>query len=93
MAKNVTFKKNSQGFRSVLMSTGASSMCYSKACAIANRANSLGATYHRNAQFSARAGTRSTKRAHAFVGCDNWEAWDAATKGNVLEKSIDAGRS
>ena len=92
MAKNVKFVKNSQGFKSVLLSSGASAICLSKAQAIANRANSLGTEYHRNAQFSARAGTRSTKRAHAFVGCDNWEAWDATTKGNVLEKSIDAGR-
>ena len=93
MAKNITFKKNAQGFKSVLLSQGVNTLCYEKAKKIAGKANSLGTEYHRDAQFSAREGTRSTKRAHAFVGCDNWEAWDATTKGNVLEKSIDAGRS
>lgn len=92
MAKNITFKPNTKGFRSVLLCSEIQNICNSKADAIATRANALGAQYHHDAQFSSRHGTRSTKRAHAFVGCDNWEAWDANTKGNILEKSIGAGR-
>ena len=92
MAKNITFKKNSNGFRSVLLCQGIQQICNSKADAIANEANTLGKEYHSNAEFKSTHGTRSAKRAHAFVSSANWEGYDANMKHNVLEKAKDAGK-
>lgn len=92
MAKNISFRKNSQGFRSVLLCPQIQQICNSKADAIASKATALGKEYHAGAEFKSTHGTRSTKRAHAFVSSANWEGYDANMKHNVLEKAKDAGK-
>lgn len=79
MAKKLQIEWNNQGFRDVLTSEGAYSVCMKAAEEIASRAGD---------GFTASRGWKSKVRAHVFVNADTYEAKLEQAENDTLSKAV-----